>query len=164
MLNLSLVLAPEPLSSPEGKRQAKTLNIRGLGERTSLTTSRGRWVTIVAGNWGWWQGSESGEGCGLLAGSCRLFFHRVLICELISGSSSFFSPLISFSHRIFCEDTQNKALSYGNLDHTLPCRSAFRGECRVEVVVEPDGPSKLVRMYNTKPFSIIPSPPRARVR
>lgn len=46
VLNLSLVLAPEPLSSPEGKRQAKTLNIRRLGERTSLATSRGRYVCI----------------------------------------------------------------------------------------------------------------------
>ncbi|CAN0096387.1 unnamed protein product, partial [Ectocarpus sp. 12 AP-2014] len=76
VLNLSLVLAAEPLSSPEGKRQAKTLNIRKLGERTSLVTSRGR----------------------------------------------------------------------------------------VEVVVEPDGPSKLVRMYKSKAFSIMSPPTRTRAR
>ncbi|CAM9518362.1 unnamed protein product, partial [Ectocarpus fasciculatus] len=76
VLNLSLVLAAEPLSSPEGKRQAKTLNIRKLGERTSLVTPRGR----------------------------------------------------------------------------------------VEVVVEPDGPSKLVRMYKSKAFSIMSPPTRTRAR
>lgn len=44
VLNLQLVLAPEPLSSPEGKRLAKTLNIRKLSEKVSISTPRGRYV------------------------------------------------------------------------------------------------------------------------
>lgn len=46
VLNLSLMLGPEPLSSAEGRRLAKTLNIRKLGERILLATPRGRCVVV----------------------------------------------------------------------------------------------------------------------